>query len=177
MKKEGNSLNVITREKATTKITLSIGSCLTKTGDADREVSVSELSRGFSFVRPEDTRADEKRGKGLMDMGRDELGGDRKRSDDEASPNYKKMKSEKEEIAPKPTKQPKCFDSVAKQSISNLLSRDDVKAVMAGAWGDQFEAKRSKFEEGLLPRYRAAALSGMPTSDFETRLAESLLNE
>ena len=185
VKKEGGSYDVITREKGLTKITLSIGSCLTKTGVADREVSVSELSQGFSFVRPEDKRArgsvrpNEKRGKGLMNMGRDEPDDGRKRgsgSDDDASPN-KKTKSENDEIAPKPTTQPKCFDSVAKQSISNLLSRDDVRAVMARVWGDQFEAKKRKFEEGLLPRYRAAALSGMPTSVFSARLAEALLDE
>ena len=188
VKKEGGSYDVITREKGFTKITLSIGSCLTKTGVADRELSVSELSQGFSFARPEDKRArgsvrpNEKRGKGLMNLGRNEPDDGRKRSssssgsDDDASPN-KKTKSENEEIAPKPTTQPKCFDSVAKQSISNLLSRDDVRAVMARAWGDQFDAKKSKFEEGLLPRYRAAALSGMPTSVFTARLAEALLNE
>lgn len=56
VKKEGTSYHVITREKGITKITLSIGSCLTKTGVADREVSVSELSQDFSFVRPEDKR-------------------------------------------------------------------------------------------------------------------------
>jgi len=69
------------------------------------------------------------------------------------------------------------FESKVDDELSKLYVNDTVLKAMTQSWKDDFDEKKSLFEEQLIARYRVAAERGISPEQFTDRFLKALLKE